>query len=260
MIKDLITKFLLLFRDGHGLTVDKFTEDMWIFNGFGQKVLREDGQWVDFLPEYEIQKQRGVETMNCTVFNSLNCIEILEKAKYGQENNWSERFTGVFSDISVRGGSPHRSCEAIRKNGLIHDDLLPFDSLSWSQYYSPKPMTKELKEVGKEWLKAYKFNHEWVGTPGKEISREEMMKALKYSPLGVGVYAWAMEDNDMYYKPEGFRDNHWTCVVGYEKEKYWLIFDSYVPHIKKVAWDTKFYYVKRFSLDKLKEMENQCRA
>ena len=57
----------------------------------------------------------------------------------------------------------------------------------------------------------------------------------------------------MYIKNKGERDNHWTLCIGYKKNKYWLIADTYIDDgtpIKKLAWDYDFRFCKRFHVEK----------
>ena len=43
-------------------------------------IYRPDGQWGDFLPEFEKQHESDFDTFNCTAFGTLNQIEIMMKA------------------------------------------------------------------------------------------------------------------------------------------------------------------------------------
>lgn len=217
------------------------------------ETLREDGQWDDYLPEIEIQKQRGVETSSCVTFGTLNCIEILYKRKYNQEPNYSERYTAVLADTNTVGTTPTAVCEAIRKQGVIADDLLPFseDIKSFEDYHSPKPMLSSFLEKGAEWLKRHEFKHDWVFTGGSLNQKQKLLKeALKSSPVGVSVYAWVKE-GDLYIKPDGVNDTHWCTLYGYVDNAYWKIFDHYDDTHKKLLWDYDFGFAKRFQLNKL---------
>lgn len=185
--------------------------------------------------------------MNCTSFGTLNPLEILHKALYGDEVNYSDRFHGIVSGTSPRGNKIQNPCETIRKLGNLPEERLAFDDSisSWSKYYFPKPMAGEYLKEAKEWLDQYEFLHEWVRPTAKNI-----MNALKYSPLGVSVFAWARNRDGMYFKARP--ENHWTCLVGYKEGEYWEVFDSYYPHVKRIPWNNKFEYVKRYYLKRTK--------
>jgi len=245
--KDLLAKLFSLFtRGGHGLIKEDISPDDWHFGAIGGEIIRPDGQWTSFLPPDETQN-KGVETMNCTCYGTQNAIEILHNAKYGELPDHSERYCGVISGTTPRGNQINKPCETIRKYGCIPEEMLPFDTSvnSWNKYYSPKPMEQKYFDVGKEWLDNYEFLHEWVRNDRKSI-----MSALKFSPLGVSVDAWRKNSKGYYVKLGP--DNHWTCLVGYKENEYWIIRDSYPPYTKKVAWNTTFGWVKRYSLTRAK--------
>lgn len=219
-----------------------------------------DRQWDDFLPCKEYQSKGGLETYNCTNYGTLNAIEILYKRLFNKEVNYSERYTGIMSGTTQEGNSIQNVIETIRKVcGLIPESLLPFDDSinTWDKYYSPKPMTQGLLDVGKAWLKQFQLGHEWIFTLGDGKDRVKRLKeCLQYSPIGVSVCAWT-EDNGLYIKEPGDQDNHWVCCYGYEDGQYWKIFDSYDNTNKKLAWDYSFGYGKRFVLTELMTPEEK---
>ena len=128
------------------------------------EVLQLDGQWDAYLPDPEQQQRRGVETSNCTGFNSLEPVEILLKRKYGGTHNYSERALGIMNGTYPPGSDPHRVGETIRKQGLMPESELPFTEniLTVDEYYNPKPLPESLLQRGKEWLFWYDFKHEYV--------------------------------------------------------------------------------------------------
>lgn len=244
----------------HGFIPDEIKPEDYVFGSHQAPtdVLQEDGQWDEFLPEDEIQKRNGLETMNCTVYGTLNCIEILMHRVFGTRENYSERYVGVIAETTRGGNSPHKVVEVIRKeSGVIEDELLPFsdDVNEWEEYYSPKPMTPQYLAEGRKWLNQYELKHDWVFTNGRSIEekRAALMLALKTSPIGVSVFAWSKEsrDSDIYIKPSGFRDNHWVTLYGYEEGKHWKVFDHYDDTHKKLSWDYNFGFAKRYSIVEL---------
>jgi len=244
---------LLKLRSGHGFIKDVIDETHYFAgDGLGlgaSKIIRPDGQWDEFLPDEEKQK-RYIETMNCTTYGTLNALEILAKTKYKVDKNWSERYIGVLARTTRSGNSPHRVAEAIRANGNIDEILLPFNDniTSWWKYYSPKPMEQQYLDEGKRWLNNWDFEHKWT-----TLSSTALMEALKYSVLGWSVNAWYIDRNGFYYRPQGTGDNHWTVCYGYVEGEYWKIFDSYEPHLKKVRWDSRATFAKKYLLIRLNE-------
>ena len=206
--------------------------------------LQPSGQWHEFLPVKEIQRNEKFDSYNCTAYATLNCYEILFKKIFGSEKNWSERFLGINAGTRPPGNDPHKVAEALRKKGSIPDEYMPFALANTiEEYYAPDPPTPSMLLEGQKLLDEFEVKHEWV-----DGDAQSMMRALKFSPLGVAVYAWQQNAEELYARGGG--DTHWTCVFGYEKDKFWLVYDSYDDSVKKLVWDFSFKYVKRYWLAK----------
>lgn len=242
-------------QENHGFLPDILLEEDYVFGGLKipTKVLVEDGQWDSFLPEIELQHRNGLETQNCVTYATLNCLEILLKYHNKGNYNKSERYVGVMAGTTIRGNSPQRVIETIRKeSGLIDEELLPFDKdiSLWDRYYAPYPMTKKYIRIGKKWLKKYKVRHEWVLINNESGNKQEILKqALKYSPLGVSVYAWKWNDIGLYVKDDE-KDNHFVTLYGYVDGEFWKVFDHYNDTHKKLEWDYAFNFCKRYYIEK----------
>ena len=226
----------------------EITPDQYTFGSQLQgTVLQPDGQWDAYLPTEEDQQKRGLETSNCTSFATLNCAEILFRRLYGRCENNSDRFLGIVAGTTEKGNSPQTVAEAFRRFGAIPETELPFDeSIKTSaDYYSPKPIPGKYIALGDQWRRAYCLNHDWV-LDGKE-GVDTLKDALRYSPLGIGVFAWYCNDNGIYERFKSY-DNHWTCLVGYKEGEYWKVWDSYRPYIKKLDWNFGIKLAKRYSI------------
>ena len=215
---------------------------------FGAVALVPDGQWLKWVPKAERQR-KGLETMACTIYHSLNALETLARY-YGYKDfpqNCSERYSAIIADVTPEGNSPHKSCEAIRLFGVIPESKLPFtdEMYDWSQYYSPKPMTEDYITLGQSILRKYILGHEYVFNGNSARPKTELLKeALTRGTVCVSVYAWK-EKNGIYYKETEY-DNHWVHLVGYKDGEYWLVRDSYAPFDKKIAWNTDFLTSKLY--------------
>ncbi len=241
----------------YGYLPDEIKDEDYILGGLNlpTDILQENGQWDDFLPLVEIQRNEKFETYNCTAFGTLNCLEILFKRLFGETKNWSERYVGVAAGTRPPGNSPQKVIETIRKDcGLLDDDILPMSKADTvEEYYSPDPLPWLMKENGRKFLNNYSVKHEWAFSDTQRFNKAEIVKnALKYSPLGVAVFSWQFDfDKKVYIRPMGAEDNHWICVYGYEEGKFWKCYDSYDDTTKELDWDFGFERVKRFHLEKI---------
>ena len=250
-------------KNNTGFIEPILTEDNYLLGSspLPQIILREDGNWISYAPKFEPQRKQ-FETFNCTGFNTIDCIQRLLQ-RLGIDENYSDRFLGKIAGTKEPGNDPHTVAEAIRKNGLIPEDMLPFsDNLqNVDEYYSFKGANEtECRKAGLAWLDRFSFGHEYVFHPSDTNKQDKMVEALKYSPLACSVDAWNERDG-IYYKDKGTKDNHWTvCVVGYIKSKYWLIDDSYLAdgnNIKKLDWNYDFNFCKRYHIEVKKKEEKR---
>lgn len=220
------------------------SETDWVLGGARSapyKVLNETGDWTPFLPEYELQRKRGVESNGCTNFGSLNIFEILQNFLYNRDVNYSERFTAVMSGQTEGGNDPHKVLQSVCDNGVIDERLLPFTpGMTFKEYLSPKPMTAELRQKGLDFAYTHIVRHEYIYDVDALLSADKKRRllgeALKRSPVGVSVYAWS-EGDGKYIKPEGAQDNHWCVLVKIDENGNPIVFDSYEPELKKLTWD-----------------------
>ena len=232
----------------YGFIVPIIKEEDFHF-GAGQivgQVLQESGQWDDFLPQPEDQNKNGIDVDGCTAFGTTNAYEILFRRKFG-EYDFSDRGLYIEAKIRPPGADPNYVIDTFRKKASPKESSLPFDSSidTLEKYWSPDPLPKNLVDEANQFLKGYVIGHDWVAS-GTVVSPEVIKTALKFSPLCVGVYAWAL-DGDKYVRMGD--DCHWTVIYGYEDGQYWKVWDSYDPNIKYLAWDFGFKYVKRIHLD-----------
>ena len=216
------------------------------------EVLCENGQWDEWLPSVELQRRNDIETAACVRYTTLNAIEILQKRKYGIIADYSERYTSILTGDNIKGTTPNKVADAIRKKGLISEYLLPFDDSvhNRKEYFSPSPLPNNLTEIGTGWIKKWDFRHEWVFKPNYDDKIERLKTALKFSPVGIGVQAWTEGDGDgegVYFR--NGQDNHFTLLYGYEDndyQQYWKVFDTYDNTHKALVWEYGFQWAKRY--------------
>lgn len=210
-----------------------------------------DGNWWPFIPLYEPQTlESGEDTHGCTVWGTENGLETYLKHLTGKEWNFSERFLYILMHLRPPGGDPFKVGEAIRNNGVPNHEDLPFTK-TFDEFIQPDPLPETLIQKAKLFTDKYDFKHEYV-FHGPFINPEEKRRritaALKCSPLGVSLFAWEIDENGLYYRPEGEPDTHW-CLLIKEEADCDIILDSYDHSIKKVRKDMNYgvcirYYVK----------------
>lgn len=215
----------------------------WVFGGV-TGIIEEpltNGQWDDFLPVYETQL-KSFDTMGCVSWSALNCLETIYKRRYGEEENFSDRFIAKMSGTTVNGNYLEKVAETIRTAGLVDEEYYPWEGNNWLEYYQDVP--EDVIERAKLSLERYKMNWEWI------LSRdaESLKEALKYAPLQVTVYAWGKKVGDIYQYTDK-TPNHAVMLYGYEDGIYWKIYDHYDNKYKKVSWDFNFGHRMRYNIE-----------
>jgi hypothetical protein len=242
----------------YGFIPHLIEEQAYIFgleNQSAKKVVRRsDRDWRPFCPEQEKQYYNGWDSYGCSVFGTYNMIEIYMKCVYGKTINYAERFTYNIVPIRPYGGDPHDVMEAIRKNGLVEQDVLPLPE-TFDEFKTPFPMSQELLDHGKRWLSVYEFEHDylWNAQPSEERKEQLIHDALVYSPVGVSVTAWHRTSNGLYHDA-GLRNNHW-CVLVYAARvngKYVrVVYDTYDGVFKELDPTHRIRYAKKIYIAKV---------
>lgn len=205
------------------------------------------GDWRPYLPEREIQNIY-TETCNCTAFGTLNAVECIMKLKYKLGVNYSDRFLGIIAGTYPPGNSPHTVAEYARKYGFVPEVTLPFtaDLDTVSKYFSPKPVPNWILKIGETWLGKYAFKHEWINNQ----THEQLKQQLKYSPIGVAVVAWFLNEKGEYYYPNEYsgQENHWTLLVAFDEDRP-VIFDSYDNTLKILTKNYPLSLAKKYAIE-----------
>src|SRR3990167_9869879 len=144
----------------HGYIPDLIEDDHFVLGGLASMpldVIQPDGQWGEFIPQVEVQRNEFFETSNCTAYGTLNALEFLFKRLFGETKNWSERYVGIESGTRPPGNSPHKVIQTIRNIcGLLDEDILPFkDIKTVEEYYSPDPIPVLMEWNGQKFLDIY---------------------------------------------------------------------------------------------------------
>jgi len=219
-------------------------------------ILQDNADWTDYLPQYEPQFNANFDSDGCTVWGSENGIETYIKKLTSLDENYSERYIYILSNIIPPGGDPHKVMETIRSYGMIPNSALPMTQ-NFVEFLQPKPMTQDYLSIGQKWLDEFDFKHEWIiSKPTKTDDRVSLIKEyLKYSPICVSVTAWH-QDGDVYVD-KGQPNCHWCLCYGFDDEKRaWKIFDSYDQSTKLYSYDSNIEFAKRLYIT-IKNKEEQ---
>ena len=209
-----------------------------------------DGNWKKVKISPELQSKRQIETYDCVGYAIASGIEKVHKLKYEIEPNYSDRWLGIIAKTKEKqGNDPHTMCEAIRKYGMIPEEMLPFsdDINGYDEYYSFKGADeKACYEQGRKWLEQYDFRHDWVYRPTApdDEKRNNIKVCLKASPIPLSLFAWATDARGVYVSAG--TQNHLT--LGEAFNVFIEVFDSYEPYEKQV--DQVPLYAKRIYLAK----------
>lgn len=208
------------------------------------EILVPDGNWDKWIPPEEVQRNSAFDTENCVAYGTLNALETIMHYKYGFRPNYSERFTGIMAGSDGHGNDPAVIAQAIRKYGVIPEEMLPFDDSvkTVEQYFDKNAITQEMLDKGQEWLREFTFMYEWIVTSQTTGNEDHMKYYLKRSPLGISVYAWSLpNEKGQYYRKVDY-DTHWTMCKASE----WKVDDSYIPSNKELVPDFGFHWVMRY--------------
>lgn len=207
-------------------------------------VLIENGDWKSYQVEHEIQWTGVYDTLFCVTYSALASVGAMfmyylshnlvsaTNVKWLRDNgyfkngfiNFSERFTATLGETTNHGAYQFMVANAIKNYGLIpQDDFRLADN--FNDNIDPKFITQEMKDLGKEFLKRFSINYEWV---------DDMKEALKYSPVQVIVRFVNYSFPEEILKPEGETDHAVEgvySVVEYDeiRDTYWQIYKRYHP-------------------------------
>lgn len=207
-----------------------------------------DGHWAKWLPVPKDQQPTlGVEPNDCVSHGTLKAVEILQNFLFSQKNDYSERFLAKMTGTDVlNGNDPNTVAQFLKNKGCaLEADWPQSTATSFQGFYANIPQS--IQTLALDFVDEFAFGHEWV----TDTSQSSLMEALKFSPLGVGVYAWQPgNETGFYVNPMDLPAEHYVTLYDYEANYYWLVYDSYVQEIKKLAWNFPFEMVKRYTLQR----------
>lgn len=238
-----------------GAIQPKITEKTYVFGNSPltslQKVLQEDGQWDNWLPDFELQRDKDwtKSTYGCVSFSNNNSKEILFKRMFGYDINIDDRDLTVLSGTVPEVGNDIISvAEFHRKNGLILERTQTmYQEMPVSEYYKWVRDDKA-KEEAKMSLDLFNFGYElFTRETGTTVSNAKLIEGLKYAPIQVTVDGRYTYDENGYVCRNDIIYSHEVVLIGYVLNpdlsvKYWKVFDSCHNEIVKFCGTYRFGY------------------
>lgn len=208
------------------------------------EVINPLGDWLPLIPQYEHQAPQ-FETNACASFGTLNAFEILHKFVFGEELNLSDRFLAKVSGTNPKiGNSPQKVALAFRKNWSALQEDWPMEGVqSADEFYKEPPDLVYSKAT------IVKGDNVWGYEAVTNPTKLKLKEALTKGAVCISVAAWTTDENGVYYKPQGFRDNHWTTLLNIRPDGNYTILDSYAPYIKIYRGDAIPEIAYRYTLD-----------
>lgn len=225
-----------------GFKYPQITQDHTIYGAtqMPQDDVLPSGDWSPFDIPDEEQKRFGTESSACFIEAQQHADAMYQEAIYGQhDRNSAARFNALLANGTKDGGDPLQGADSIRHDGLVPEDMMPFDEkiTSWEDYHSFKGVNEAaVRAVGKKdteqndrrYTPIFGLNETYENKI--DILRREMRKGT----CAVSVTAW-FEKDGLYYKPAGLRDWHFVAVRKVNPDNSIEIKDTYEPFIKTLA-------------------------
>jgi hypothetical protein len=220
--------------DGHGLVIEplKATDYVAGDGNLAGAIINPDGDWSHYIVDHEHQAPR-FETNACASFGTIDALQALKKHFNSTVINLSDRFVAVTSETNPKvGNSPQKVAQAIRDNwSCLEEDWSMASATNAADYYKiiPSAIYAKAKTIKGNNV----FTYHAIQNPTSAKIREE----LKRGAVCMSVAAWKSDSNGLYYKPQGWEDNHWVWVLSVNDEGHMKVKDTYEPFYKTVRAD-----------------------
>lgn len=227
-------------------------------------VLRENGDWRDYLPLEEAQSRAWLEPSSCYVSAQQNAIATILEEQFGiKDSNFSARFNCIFANGTPSGGDPLVGAQTFRDYGLIPEELLPFNEniYTWQEFVSFKYANKNVcLSSGKGFKGAWELNYDIVSTREEplDVKFKKLKEALKYSPICLSVWGETDANGNYVPKQQGIHDTHFVEAVYVDDENRIWIRDTYAPYDKKLPANYPFDFAMRHSVSKKNTVNEQA--
>ena len=213
-------------------------------------VINPSGQWNTTPPQDE-EQDIGVEPMCCTSEGNKGAVETLTRFLFNDTTILSARLLAYLSGTTRDGNDPMTVADTLATKGTVPESDWPntSDLKTWDEFYAVPPQAIVTEAL--EFPAQYFLEKRWIGTDPASLK-----SGLTISSTGVAGYAWAMDNNGLYYTPAGAQPCHWFFLIGYELDETqpngvkWIIFDSYEKDIKYLRGDYVFSEAMQYRITK----------
>ena len=209
-----------------------------LLSGEEWEVLVKDGQWMNYIPDYELQRNRFGDLFGCVSFSLNNVHEMILKKRYDETVNKSDLFLMKISGtIQGQGNSVRAVAESNRLKGWVTEGRYPYTSeMTVSEAY--RELTNDLLMEGKKGLDLYTFRWKWLN----DNSTKSLKEGLTFSPIQVTILGSYLENKKGYiiFDRNHPEYTHEVCIFGYEDGECWYVYDSENEQYLKFAWNYAF--------------------
>jgi len=230
--------------------------------------------WSEYFGHYQNQKWSLWDSNSCWCLSAVNCLEdqlewLNKNGMFSDEaraffvlNGYidedgdfsiSERFLEVLSGNKDNGGEQMKAWRLMLLHGCIPRDMLtytqeraqsmPNKEAFNADYFNPNVVTQKMRDLGLEFLKHVKIERQYIGDRWETPPLQYIKGALRQAPLHIGVPVpydvskW----NSPFIEFDGkIAVDHAIQLYGIDDEGNYLIFDQYLPNLKKLSKD---YYL-----------------
>ncbi len=167
----------------------------------------------------------------------------------------NDAFIEILSGTSEGGNSLKAPVDAIYHYGVIPAHMLPLEEgMTWNEYMNPARVTKEMRDLGQQFLLRFGINYEIVRS-------WEFTDAVEDDLISVALHAWPTPVNGIYpTNMGGF--NHAVAKV----DNSVLIMDNYAPYTKLLEKTYRFFEdgyslsITRLTPDPVEELGRLAKA
>lgn len=201
------------------------------------EIINKKKRWRDFMPVFELQKNRRGDVWGCVGFSYNSAHEFIHIKRYGKEINKNDRFIVVGSGtIPNRGNGKRAVAEWGRKSFWIDEPIWPYtEDMTIEEYYNDGIVPQEFIDQAILLKSSYELQYQWL--PGN--TQKHILDGLQFSPVQVDVERYSFNNKGYIINTQtGFY--HEVLIFDFEEDECWWVFDSETNQVLKFDWNYNF--------------------